>query len=80
MARFEPDRRTLAQFDPEHQPPVPDDLLSVEEAVVRFGLSRRTLFRLMTEHSIPRYRRPGDRKTYVSRSALEAVAGFRKID
>jgi hypothetical protein len=35
--------------------------------------SRATLFALVTTNKIPRYKFPGDRKTYVKRSQIERL-------
>jgi len=54
----------------------PKDLLSVDEAVEAYGLSRSTIFRLF-KSGLTKYRRRGDRKTYVSRAALELAIAFK---
>lgn len=55
------------------------DLISVDEAAVEYGLSRSTIFRLFKQ-GLSRFRRPGDRKTYVSRAQLESMTSFRKVE
>lgn len=68
---------TLTQFSTEVNSP--RDLLPVDAAVVEYGISRSTIFRLFKE-GLPRYRRPGDRKTYVSRRQLEDMTSFRRVE
>ncbi|MCC6959221.1 MAG: hypothetical protein IT301_05190 [Dehalococcoidia bacterium] len=55
------------------------DLISIDAAVLEYGISRSTIFRLIKE-GLARYRRQGDRKTYVSRSQLEEMTAFRRVD
>lgn len=62
----------MAQFVP------PDDLVSIDDAAAEFGLSRRTLYRLITDLEIRKYKQLGDRKSYISRSTLQANMGFRE--
>lgn len=57
----------------------PSDLVPVDDAVVEYRISRSTIFRLF-KAGLARYRRPGDRKTYVSRSQLEEMTSFRRVD
>ena len=45
----------------------------------QFGVSKRTLERLIAERAIPRYRRTGDRKMYVSRAEVVKHLGFQEI-
>ena len=56
----------------------PQDLISFDDAVVAYGFSRSTIFRLFKE-GLGKYRRPGDRKTYVSRAQLEETTSFRQV-
>ncbi|MGD9934241.1 MAG: helix-turn-helix transcriptional regulator [Dehalococcoidia bacterium] len=58
----------------------PKDVISVDDVAAACGLSRSTLYRLMERHGIRKYRRAGDRKTYVSLSAVQAVTGFREVE
>jgi hypothetical protein len=57
----------------------PDDLIAVDDAVKEYGLSRSTIFRLMAS-GLAKFRRVGDRKTYVSRRQLEEMTAFRRAD
>ncbi|MGE3076627.1 MAG: helix-turn-helix transcriptional regulator [Dehalococcoidia bacterium] len=57
----------------------PEELVSVDDAVREYGISRSTIFRLF-KTGLSKYRRPGDRKTYVSRRQLEDMTAFRKVD
>lgn len=66
----------MTQFDIEVNP---SDLISVDDAVAQYGLSRSTVFRLF-KAGLPRFRRSGDRKTYVSRSQLESMTSFRRVE
>lgn len=68
---------TLTQLEPFVN--TPSDLVPVDDAVVEYGISRSTIFRLF-KAGLARYRRPGDRKTYVSRSQLEEMTSFRRVD
>jgi hypothetical protein len=42
-------------------------------------MSRRTVFRLIEHGVLAKYRRAGDKKTYVSREQLTRAAGFREV-
>ena len=57
----------------------PKELIPVNDAVAEYSISRSTIFRLFKE-GLARYRRPGDRKTYVSRAQLEDMISFRKVE
>jgi len=57
----------------------PDDLVPIASAMDEFDISKRTLERLIVEHGIPKFRRAGDRKTYVSRAAVLRRMGFREV-
>ncbi len=58
----------------------PDDFTFIDDAAAACGLSRSTLYRLMEREGIRKFRRAGDRKTYVSLSAVQKAAGFRPVD
>lgn len=66
----------LTQMEPDGNP---SDLISIDDAVSLYGLSRSTVFRLF-KAGLPRFRRSGDRKTYVSRSQLESAISFRRVE
>ena len=68
---------TLTQYDTDVNGP--DDLAAVDALVVEFAVSRSTLFRLVTDAGLARYKRRGDRKTYLSRSAVADALGFRRV-
>jgi len=53
-------------------------LIWIDDAVRVYGISRSTIFRLV-KAGLVRYRRPGDRKTYVSRRQLESMISFREV-
>ena len=53
--------------------PEGDDLLSVDEAVVEFRRSRKTIFGWLRDGRLTRYRSEGDRRTLVSRSELRQL-------
>lgn len=55
------------------------DLISVDDATEEYSISRSTIFRLFKQ-GLSRYRRPGDRKTYVSRRQLEELTSFREVE
>jgi hypothetical protein len=67
---------TLTQLEPEVN--TPTDLIWVDDAVTAYGLSRSTIFRLV-KAGLVRYRRPGDRRTYISRRQLEDMTSFREV-
>ena len=58
--------------------PAVDDLIPIDEAVLRYGLSRSTIYRVIRA-GLTRYRRAGDRRTYISCRQLEAVTRFRPV-
>ncbi len=55
------------------------DLVSLDDAVLEFGISRRTLNRLLQDERLVRYKRRGDRKVYVSRAALGPQLAFHEV-
>lgn len=57
----------------------PGDLVAVAEALSQFGVSKRTVERLIAEHQIPKYKRPGDKKLYVSHSEVARHLGFHEV-
>lgn len=44
-----------------------------------FGVSRRTLERLVQQGQLRRFRRPGDRRTFVSLDEVNRGLGFREV-
>ncbi len=76
LALVNADCRTLAQLDANVNPP---DLVPIADAESEFGFSKRTLERLISDHRIPKYRRHGDRRTYVARSDVLRHTGFREV-
>ncbi len=42
------------------------------------GISRRTIYRLIEAGELTKYRRTGDRKSYISLAALKEATGFRE--
>jgi hypothetical protein len=60
--------------------PVGDDLISVDEAVVEFRRSRKTIFGWLKEGRLTRYRSEGDRRTLVSRRELRDLVEPRPAD
>lgn len=68
----------MTQFGTDNNPP--NDVIPIDDAAAACGLSRSTLYRLIERHGIRKYRRAGDRKTYVSLSAVQAVTGFREVE
>lgn len=58
---------------------IPRALVPIVEAESEFGFSRRTLERLILDHRIGKYRRPGDRRVYVSRAEVLRHTGFREM-
>lgn len=58
--------------------PTPIDLMTVAQLVSFTGLSRSTVYRL-AKSGLPRYRRPGDPKTYVSWAEFESATAFYRV-
>lgn len=50
--------------------PAEEDLISVDEAVLRFRRSRKTIFGWLREGRLKRYRSEGDLRTFVSQAEL----------
>jgi hypothetical protein len=53
------------------------DFIPVDDAVVDYAVSRSTLFRLIRNGQLSRFRRVGDRKSYLSRAQLQEVLSFK---
>jgi predicted site-specific integrase-resolvase len=66
----------MVQFGPEVNA---DDIVSVDDAVERTGISRNTLFRLIRAGSLTRVKRAGDRRTYLKLSELSTQRSFREV-
>jgi excisionase family DNA binding protein len=49
----------------------PIDLVAEE-----FGITRRTLYRLISKHGLQTYRQVGDRRTYVDRDDVRPLLGL----
>lgn len=54
-------------------------MLTVEAASGEFGIHVRTIYRLLADGKLTRYRKRGDRRTYVDREELKAALGFRAV-
>jgi len=67
----------LAQFGTEGNPS--EDLIPLDEAERLADVSRRTIYRLIEAGQLSKYKRPGDRKTYLSRAQILANTGFREV-
>lgn len=50
------------------------DLISVDDAAETYNLSRATIFRLIGDKKLKKWTlRVGDRKTYISKTAIKAL-------
>ena len=59
--------------------PVDDsDLISLDDAVKQFKVAKSTLFGWLAEDRLKRFRRLGDRRTFVSRRELQRLTEFRE--
>lgn len=54
------------------------DRISLDEAVKEFRVGKSTLFGWLAEGKLKRYKRLGDRRTFVSRRELERLTEFRE--
>lgn len=57
--------------------PADEDLISVDQAALEFGRSRRKLFQWLAEGRLQRYRSEGDPRTFVSRSEIAELVKHR---
>jgi DNA-directed RNA polymerase specialized sigma24 family protein len=55
-------------------------LLPLTEAAGMFSTSESTLYRLLRQKVISRYRKRGDRRTYVDEDELRTALGFERVD
>ena len=55
-------------------------LVPIQDAAREWGVSVDTLYRLITRKEIGRYRKKGDRRTFVDREELKRTFGFRRED
>lgn len=55
-----------------------DDLVAVDSAATHFHLSRATLFRLVKAGRLKSFKKLGDRRTLVSKAAVERLLGPRR--
>jgi hypothetical protein len=56
------------------------DLVSAPDAAREFGIARVTLNRLVRQQGIKRWKRAGDRRTYLSRADLKKALAFKPKD
>jgi hypothetical protein len=54
------------------------DRISLDDAVKLFRVAKSTLFGWLKERKLKRYKRFGDRRTFVSRRELERLTEFRE--
>lgn len=50
-----------------------DDLISVDAAAETYRLSRATIFRLIGDDKLKKYKRLGDKRTLVSKTAIKRL-------
>jgi len=55
------------------------DWIPVQDATVRYGVSRATLYRLISEGRVRRGRRAGDARSYVSSMDLKNATTIRAV-
>jgi excisionase family DNA binding protein len=55
-------------------------LRPIEEVAQDHGVSSDTLYRLLRRGVLSRYRRTGDRRTYLDEEEVRKALGFRKIE
>lgn len=56
------------------------DLISADDAVRMYKVGKSTLFGWLREGTLRRFKRRGDRRTFVSRSELERFLEFHLVD
>jgi len=54
------------------------DLISLDDAVKLFKVGKSTLFEWLAEGKLARFKRLGDRRTFISRRELQRVTEFRE--
>jgi len=70
----------LSHFDVDvNQELLESDAVAIADAPAEFGISKRTLERLIVQHGIVKFRRPGDRRHYVSRVQVVKHLGYREV-
>lgn len=52
---------------------ISSSFVDVYEAAAELGVSKPTIYRLMKEHQVKRYKFPGNRRTHIRRSDLEKL-------
>ena len=57
-----------------------DEWVDIYAAAAELGVTRQTIHRLINEHNIARYRRPGQRRTMIRRSDLERMKEPIRLD
>lgn len=53
------------------------DAAPINTVADEFGITRRTLYRLIKRHHVQTYRKAGDRRTYVDRDDIRPLLGLR---
>lgn len=56
------------------------DLISLDEAVLQFQVSKTTLYKWVRAGELKRFRRAGDRRTFVSSKRLAELTRWREVD
>ncbi len=62
------------------QPTFDEEMLTLEEAVDRYGVKRSTLYRYIRRGDLMTYRRAMDKRVYLSKTELELVRRFRRSE
>ena len=72
--------RTLSHFGVNvNQEALDSDLVPIAEAEAEFGMSLRSLQRLIATEGITKVKRPGDRRHFVSRAEVTKHLGFKEV-
>lgn len=50
----------------------------MDQAILRFEVSKSTLYTWLRQGRLKRYKREGDRRTFISRAALAKLREFRE--
>lgn len=54
-----------------------EPMVTVREAAMELGVAEKTVFGLIRQHNLTKFKRAGDRRTYLRRSDVEALKKFK---
>jgi hypothetical protein len=54
------------------------DPVTISDAAMEFQIGRMTLYRLINKHGLKKFKKPGDRRTWIDREALRPLLSLQE--